>query len=256
MPEYAGCSLSGNVCLVTGSSRGLGRAAAYALGRAGAAVVINGRNRERVASAVKELRNQGIEAEGKPFDVTDREASARSIDEIEDLIGPIDVLVNNAGVTVRASAVDLEDAQWDRVMDVNLKAVFTMSQIAGRRMIKRKRGKIIIIASLMSEKARPSILPYTVSKGGIRMMIRGLAAEWAGHNIQVNGIGPGYIETELTEPLRSDPEFDAWVRQRTPAGRWGKPEDIGGAAVFLASDMSDFINGQIIYVDGGWLAAV
>jgi len=250
------CDISGRICLVTGSSRGIGKALARALGRAGANVIINGRTEERVHETVKELRQEGIQAEGKPFDVTDSEVSRRCVDDIEKNIGPVHVLVNNAGMTLRTPASDIDDSEWDRIMDVNVKAVFRMSQIVGQYMVARRKGKIIMIASLMSEGARPGILSYTVSKGAVRMMIKGLAVEWGQYNIQVNGIGPGYIETELTEPLRADPEFDAWVRQRTPAGRWGKPDDLEGTALFLASDMSDFVNGQIIYVDGGWLAGL
>jgi len=248
--------MEGAVCLVTGSSRGIGRALARALGLAGGVVVVNGRDPDRAEATAAAFSAEGIKAVPYPFDVTDEAAVEDAVERIEREVGPVDVLVNNAGITVRAPAEEISPGDWNRVMDVNVTAVFRLSRIVGVRMIARRKGKIIVVASLMSERARPGVLAYTVSKGAVRMLVKSLAVEWGKYNVQVNGIGPGYIETELTAPLREDPAFDAWVREKTPAGRWGRPEDLGGTAVFLASSMSDFVNGQIIYVDGGWLAGI
>lgn len=248
--------LKKRICLITGSYRGIGKGIAESLGKANGVVIINGRNAEGVHQAVERLKQQGIEACGFSFDITDREAITANIEKIEHDLGSIDVLINNAGMNIRNPIEDITDEDWDRLMNLNIKAVLYLSQGVGKRMVERKKGKIIMIGSLMCEAARPHVLLYAASKGAVKMMVKSMAVEWGRHNIQVNGIGPGYIETEMTKPLMEDKEFNAWVLQRTPAGRWGTPEDVGGAAVFLASDASDFINGQMIYVDGGWLAAL
>lgn len=249
-------NLENKVCLITGSYKGIGKAIALALGKAGGKVVINGRNEAEVETAAKEIRESGIESFAAPFDVTDEDQVKENIELIEKTAGPLDVLVNNAGMTIRGKAEEFTADEWDRLMDLNLKAAFMVSRETAKRMIERKNGSIIMVGSLMCEASRPGTMLYTASKGGLKMMMKSMALEWGPHNIRVNGIGPGYIETEMTETLVKDPEFDAWVKKKTPAGRWGKPEDLGGAAVFLASQASEFVNGQMIYIDGGWLAGL
>ncbi len=246
--------LSGKLALVTGSSRGLGRTIAHGLGLAGAAVALNGRRPEALAEVQDAFREDGIEAHLCSFDVTDEAAVERAVDRLERQVGHVDILVNNAGVNLRGEFESYGEERWRELMSVNLDGVFHVTKAVGRRMVRRGFGKIINIASLMSEAGRPTTTPYAASKGAVKMLTRSLAAEWGPHNIQVNGIGPGYFLTEMTRPMRDDPELDAWVRERTPAGRWGDPEELVGAAVFLASEASSFVNGQIVYVDGGWLS--
>jgi len=248
--------LTGRTALVTGSSRGLGRTIARGLARAGAVVVLNGRNPDSLAAARDEFRAAGLQASASAFDVTDEDAVDEAIEQIERDVGQLDILVNNAGVNLRGALEAYDTGRWRRLMAVNLDAVFYLSRAVGRRMIERGRGKIINIASLMSEGGRATTAPYAASKGAVKMLTRALAVEWGGHNVQVNAIGPGYFLTEMTQPMRDDAELDAWVRGRTPAGRWGDPAELVGAAVFLASDASSFVNGQVVYVDGGWLAAL
>ncbi len=248
--------LEGRIALVTGSTRGLGLVLARGLGRAGARVVLNGRNPEPLRAAVERLTAEGIRASGALFDVTDRDAVARQVSSLEDGLGPIDILVNNAGIQRRAPLVEMDEATWREVLDVNLTGVFLVSQQVVKKMLARRRGKIINICSLLSEVGRPTIAPYTASKGGVKLLTRAMAVEWARDNVQVNGIGPGYFATEMNTALMEDAEFDRWLKQRTPAGRWGDPEELVGAAVFLASQASSFITGQIIYVDGGVLASL
>jgi len=248
--------LSGRVALVTGSYRGLGLAIARGLADAGATVVLNGRNADKLDRAVEQLRSEGIAAHGFAFDVRDADQIAAGVERIERDVGPIDVLVNNAGVNRRGPLTEIDPEAWDEVIATNLTGVFLTSRTVAGGMIARKRGKIINICSLMSEVGRASIGAYAASKGGAKMLTRAMAVEWAPHNIQVNGIGPGYFLTDMTRPLAADAEFDAWLRRRTPAGRWGEPEDLVGAAVFLSSRASDFVNGQILYVDGGLLATI
>jgi gluconate 5-dehydrogenase len=248
--------LTGRVALITGSSRGLGLVLARGLARAGAKIVLNGRTRETLDHAVTLLRGEGFDAVACAFDVLDRKLIEAQVRSIEQEIGPIDILVNNAGVQKRAPAVDIDEALWREVLDINLTGVFLVSQVVGRLMVERKRGKIINLCSLLSEAGRPTIAPYTASKGGVKMLTKALAVEWAQFNVQVNGIGPGYFATEMNRALIENPEFDRWLKARTPAGRWGRPEELIGAAVFLASDASSFVTGQIIYVDGGVLAAL
>jgi gluconate 5-dehydrogenase len=248
--------LTGRVALITGSSQGLGLVLARGLGEAGATVVLNGRDEVKLAKAVAALEAEGLTASGCAFDVTDAASIERAVGEIDDRVGPIDILVNNAGIQRRGPLEVLEEDAWREVMDTNLTGPFLVSRRVAGGMIERQRGKIINICSLMSEVGRETTGNYAASKGGLKMLTRAMAVEWARHNIQANGIGPGYFLTEMTRKLADDPEFDAWIRGRTPAGRWGDPAELVGAAVFLASAASDFVNGQIIYVDGGILAAL
>jgi len=248
--------LSGRRALVTGSSQGIGLSLALGLGRAGAAIVLNGRDAAKLDGAVTELRNEGITAEAAAFDVTDAGAVKAGIDRIEAEIGPLDILVNNAGIQRRAPLEEYSVETWHELMRTNLDSVFYVGQAVARHMIGRKRGKIINIASLQSEAARYSIAPYTASKGAVKNLTKGMCTDWARHGLQVNGIGPGYFATPLNQALIENPDFDAWLKNRTPAGRWGRVEELQGAAIFLASAASDFVNGQILYVDGGVLATL
>jgi gluconate 5-dehydrogenase len=248
--------LTGRTALVTGSSRGLGRVIARGLGQAGARLVLNGRHPEALSEAQAALAKEGIAAEVACFDVTDAPAVDAAAREIDARVGPVHVLVNNAGINLRGDFADLPDDAWRDVLAVNLGGVFHVCRAMGRGMLERRQGKVINICSLLSEAARPGVTPYAASKGAVKMLTRALAVEWAPYNVQVNGIGPGYFVTEMTMGLRNDPERDQWVKGRTPAGRWGRPEELVGAAVFLASPASSFVTGQIIYVDGGWLASL
>ncbi|MCJ9671423.1 MULTISPECIES: SDR family oxidoreductase [unclassified Neorhizobium] len=244
-------SLHGRTALVTGSSRGLGRAMAEGLAVAGARLIINGTNAARVAEAVSELRDAGHSADGATFDVNSEADIIAAFERFDTEGISIDILVNNAGIQFRKPMVELKTADWQRVIDTNLTSAFVIGREAATRMIVRGRGKIINIGSLTSELARATVAPYTVAKGGIKMLTRAMAAEWAQHGIQANAIGPGYMLTDMNQALVDNPDFDAWVKGRTPAKRWGRPEELVGAAVFLASSASDYVNGQIIYVDGG-----
>ena len=248
--------VSGKVVLISGSSQGLGLAIARGLGEAGATVVLNGRDERKLQEAVSQLRARGLSAQGFAFDVTDAARLAKLVADIETQVGPIDVLLNCAGIMRRAALEQMEEAQWREVLDTDLTGVFLLSREVVKGMIQRKRGKIVNICSLMSEVGRNTTGAYAAAKGGLKMLTRAMAVEWARHNIQVNGIGPGYFLTEMTRKLAEDPKFDAWIKSRTPAGRWGDPSELVGAAIFLASAASDFVNGQIIYVDGGILAAL
>jgi gluconate 5-dehydrogenase len=240
--------LSGRSALVTGSTRGLGLALAHALAEAGARVAVNGRSAEAAAEVAASIDG----AAAAPFDVTDESAVAAGVAEI----GPVDVLVNNAGMTLRKPLVDLSLEEWRGVVDTNLTSAFLMARAVAPGMIERGAGKIVNVCSVMSELARETIAPYTAAKGGLKMLTRAMCSEWARHGIQANAIAPGYFDTELTEPLRADAEFDAWLRRRVPAGRWGMPDELAGAVVFFASSASDYVNGQILYVDGGLTAVV
>ena len=248
--------LSGRVALVTGSAQGLGYAVARGLGEAGATVVLNDVVADRLDAAVARLRADGLDAHGVVFDVTDKAQVEVAVADVEARIGPVEILVNNAGIQHRAPLEDFPEDAWDRLMAVNVKGVFLVAQAVARRMIPRGHGKIINVSSVQGEQARPSIAPYTATKGAVNNLTKGMATDWARHGIQVNAIGPGYFITEITQPLADDPDFDGWLRSRTPAGRWGDPSELVGAAVFLASDASSFVNGQVIYVDGGLLAAL
>ncbi len=248
--------LTGRTALVTGSTQGIGLALARGLAGAGAAIVLNGRDKARLARAAAALSAEGAKVGTTAFDVTDGAAALAAIEKIEAEFAPIDILVNNAGIHRRAPLLEMTEAQWREVIDTNLTSAFLVARAVAPRMIARGSGKVINICSLMSEVGRWTTGNYAAAKGGLKMLTRAMTVEWARHNIQVNGIGPGYIMTELTKPLAEDAEFNRWLLARTPAGRWGLPEELVGAAVFLASRASDFVNGQVIYVDGGILAAL
>jgi gluconate 5-dehydrogenase len=248
--------LTGKTALVTGSSAGLGFAMARGLAEAGAALVLNGRDKGKLDAAARSLTDAGHRISAHAFDVADEGAVAAAFSRFDADGITIDILVNNAGIQHREPMLDLSAADWRRVIETNLTSAFLIGREAARRMIPRGGGKIINIGSLMSEVARGTIAPYTAAKGGIKLLTRSMAAEWAAHNIQANAIGPGYIETEMNRALIDDARFDAWVKDRTPAKRWGKPEELVGAAVFLASAASDYVNGQMTFVDGGMLAVL
>ena len=250
--------LDGKRALVTGATHGLGMAMARGLGRAGATVVVNGHSSQsKVDRAVESYRADGIEAHGYLFDVTQPDAVADAVARIEDEVGPVDILVNNAAVIERTPLLDMSVEAWKRVVETDLTGVFVMSQPVVRGMVERGAGKVINVCSMMSELGRDSVGAYAAAKGGLKMLTRSMATEWARHGVQVNGIGPGYFATEQTAPIRVDGHpFNDWIVSRTPAGRWGDPEDLAGAAVFLASPASDFVNGHVLYVDGGILATI
>lgn len=250
-------NLNGKTALVTGSSRGLGFAFAQALAEHGADVILNGTRVDRLEQAAQLLADRGFRADTLAFDVADEHAVVAAFDSLDRQNRQVDILINNAGIQLRKPLTELAVAEWHSVLDTNLTSAFLVGREAAKRMIARgKGGKIINIGSLTTECARATIAPYTVSKGGIKMLTRAMTAEWAAHNIQINAIGPGYMATDMNEALLSNPQFDGWVKSRTPAGRWGLPEELAGAAVFLASRASDYVNGQIIYVDGGMLAVL
>jgi gluconate 5-dehydrogenase len=248
--------LSGKTALITGSSAGIGLALAQGLAGAGAAVVLNARNAAKLQAAAHVLRDEGATVHAMPFDVTDAAAVASAVARIEAEIAPIDILVNNAGMQKRAPLQDFEQADWQQLMRTNLDSVFIVGQAVARQMIPRGRGKIINICSVQSELGRPGIAPYTASKGAVKMLTKGMAIDWGPHGLQVNGLGPGYFKTELNQALVDNPEFSAWLIGRTPSRRWGDVQDLVGAAVFLASDASRFVNGHILYVDGGVTATL
>ncbi len=248
--------LSGKRALITGGTHGLGMAMAKGLGQAGAALIINGHSEDRLKRAVEEYQKAGIKAEGHLFDVTNEAQVKESIDRIESG-GPIDILINNAAIIKRIPAVEMETSDFREVIDVNLVAPFTVAKNVARYMIARRAGKIINMCSMMSELGRNTVSAYAAAKGGLKMLTRNLATEWARHNIQVNAIGPGYFATEQTAPIRvGGHPFNEFIINRTPAGKWGDPEDLAGTAVFLSSAASNFVNGQVIYVDGGILATI
>jgi len=248
--------LTGRTALVTGSTRGLGRAMAEGLAAAGAAVVLNGSDSGRLAAAAAEMRALGCAVHEACFDVTDEAGIVAAFERLDREKIAVDILVNNAGIQLRRPMVELATEDWRRVIEVNLTSAFVIGREAAKRMIPRGHGKVINIGSLTSELARATVAPYTVAKGGIKMLTRAMAAEWAEHGIQANAIGPGYMLTDMNEALVNDPKFDAWVKGRTPARRWGKPAELIGTAVFLASEASDYVNGQIIYVDGGMISVL
>lgn len=248
--------LSGRVALVTGSSRGIGLALARALGQAGATVVLNARSPEALIAAADDLRNEGLVVHHGAADVTDAAAVESLVSDIETGIGPVEVLVNNAGAQDRGPFLEFPVEGFARLLEINLVAPFAVAQAVGRAMATRGRGKIINIGSVQSELGRPTIAPYTATKGGLALLTRGLCADLGPLGIQVNCLAPGYFATDLTRSLVDDEQFSAWVASRTPAGRWGRVEELGGAVVFLASDGSSFVNGQTLFVDGGMTAVV
>jgi len=253
VPSSPNFSLSGRRALVTGSSQGIGLALAGALAAAGAHVILNGRDPAKLATAAAKLRAAGnTSVDTAAFDVTDEDA----VHSAAASLGAVDILVNNTGINIRGPLETATLADWETVLRTNLTSAFLVARAVAPGMIARRSGKIINICSLMSDLARPTIAPYAAAKGGLKMLTRSMCAEWARHNIQINGIAPGYILTELTAPLADDPKFDSWIKSRTPAGRWGDVADLTGACVFLASPAAGFINGQIIVVDGGISAVI
>ena len=249
-------SLDGRNVLVTGGNSGIGLGIAEAMLRAGARVAIHGRSEEKNRAALERLQPLCEDTTTFVQDLAETEALPAFYERVSNVLGGVDVLVNNAGMIHHCAAEDLALEDWRRIEAVNVTAPFVLAQCYARERKTRGGGSLLFTASLMSEVARPSNAPYTITKGGVRQMIKALAVEWAPHGIRVNGLGPGYIETPLTRKLVEKPEFDAWIRRRTPLGRWGRPADLAGAAVFLASDASAFVTGQILYVDGGILATV
>ena len=248
--------LDGRLALVTGSSGGIGLALARGLGQAGARLVLNGRNPDKLERAVATLRDEGLQVQGHVFDVTRSADVHTAVQAIESGFGAIDILVNNAGMQKRAPLHDFPEADWHELMQTNVDSVFLVGQAVAKKMIQRGRGRIINVCSVQSELGRPNIAPYMASKGAIKMLTKGMAIDWGPYDINVNGLGPGYFKTELTEKLVSDEQFSAWLIGRTPSRRWGDVEDLAGAAVFLASDASAFVNGHILYVDGGVTATL
>ena len=249
-------SLAGRTALITGGSRGIGFAIAEALAGAGAAVVLNGRNPRTLESAAQALRAKGRAVSTVAFDVTQSADVREAVAKLTGQGIEIDILVNNAGIQRRAPLHEFTDEDWRALMSTNLDSAFYVSKAVVPQMIARGQGKIINIASVQAELARPTIAPYTASKGAIRNLTRGMCADWARYGIQINSIAPGYFDTALNKALVEDQEFDDWLRQRTPAGRWGRLDDLHGIAVMLASRASDYINGQTIFVDGGMVAVV
>ena len=243
--------LKGKTALITGSGRGIGLTLARGLAREGARVVLNDLSREAVDRAVDELRREGLDASGEVFDVTDRAAVIAGIDRVEQDVSPLDILFNNAGIHRRSPLVDMAESDWRAVLDTNLTSAFLVGQRAAKGMIERGRGKIVNICSINCELPRPDIGNYSAAKGGLVLLTRAMTVEWAQYNLQVNGLAPGYILTEMTMPLSRDPVKNAWIKSITPAKRWGTPEDLIGAAVFLSSEASNFVNGHVLFVDGG-----
>lgn len=249
-------NLDGRIALVTGSSQGIGFSIAKGLAQAGAHVVLNGRDAEKLGAARDKIAALGHTCHISAFDVTSGRDVAAAVQVIEEKVGPIDILVNNAGMQKRGPFVDYDHQDWDQVVATNLTSVFYVAQAVAKRMVPRGRGKIINIGSVMSELGRPTIAPYTATKGAVKMLTRALAAELGKNNIQVNAIGPGYFATELNKALIENVDFNNWVKSRTPAGRWGETDELIGAAVFLASPASDYVNGHLLMVDGGMTAVV
>jgi gluconate 5-dehydrogenase len=244
-------NLSGKRALITGSSQGIGLALAEGLARAGARIVLNGRDLDKLTKAKAALEAKGIKSSAATFDVTSEDDVTTAVQDIEREQGPIDILINNAGMQFRTALEDFPLEKWRELMRVNVESAFIVGKAVAKFMIARKQGKIINISSVQSELGRQTIAPYTATKGAIKMLTKGMCADWAKHGIQVNAIGPGYFKTPLNQALVDNPEFSGWLEQRTPAGRWGEVQELVGAAVFLASPASSFVNGHILYVDGG-----
>jgi len=250
--------IKGKIALVTGSTHGLGMAMAKGLGHAGATIIINGNSSQpKIDEAVLEFKNEGITAFGYKFNVAFESEVIAAISKIESEVGPIDILINNAGIIKRIPLIDMEVADFKEVVDIDLVSPFIVSKHVAKGMIERQNGKIINICSMMSELGRNGVGAYAAAKGGLKMLTKNMATEWAKHNVQVNGIGPGYFATTQTEPIRVDGHpFNEFIIHRTPAAKWGNPDDLSGAAIFLSSKASDFVNGHILYVDGGILATI
>jgi len=249
-------ALDGRVALVTGSSAGIGLALARGLAEAGARVAVNGRDPANVGAAVAALKGEGLAADAAVFDVTDPKTVEAGVERIEAEVGPIAVLVNNAGIQRRAPLEDFPAETWRELMRTNLDAVFHVGQAVAKRMIPRRDGRIINIASVQSELARTNIAPYTASKGAVKMLTKGMATDWGKYGLRANALAPGYFRTELNKALVEDERFSAWLAARTPMGRWGDVAELVGAAIFLASDASSFVNGHVLYVDGGITASL
>ncbi len=251
-------NIEGKVALVTGSTHGLGMSMAQGLGLAGATVVVNGNSsQQKIDEAVAAYKKQGINAVGYKFDVSNEQEVIAAITKIESEVGPIDILINNAGIIKRTPLLEMEVADFKQVIDIDLVSPFIVSKRVVKGMIARKQGKIINICSMMSQLGRNTVGAYAAAKGGLVMLTKNMATEWACHNVQVNGIGPGYFATEQTAPIRIDGHpFNDFIVNRTPAAKWGNPDDLAGAAIFLSSKASDFVNGHILYVDGGILATI
>ncbi len=248
--------LSGKIALVTGSGQGIGLTLAKGLAQVGCEIIINDIVEQRLNSSVDLLKSEGLKAHGFLFDVRNEDDIIRNVDSIEKDIGPIDILVNNAGIQIRGHLENFKLEDWNRILDINLTGAFLVSKLLVKGMIKKNAGKIINICSIQSELARPTIAPYTASKGGVRNLTKGMATDWGKYNIQTNGIAPGYFKTAMTKVLYEDEEFDKWVRNRTPANRWGNPEELVGTLIYLSSNASNYVNGHLVYVDGGMLACV
>ena len=250
--------LTGKIALVTGSTHGLGMAMAKGLGHAGATIIINGNSSQtKIDEAVQEFKKEGINTFGYKFNVADETEVIQAIQKIESEVGAIDILINNAGIIKRIPLIEMEVSEFKEVIDIDLVSPFIVSKHIAKGMIARKQGKIINICSMMSELGRNSVGAYAAAKGGLKMLTKNMATEWGKHNVQVNGIGPGYFATEQTAPIRIDGHpFNDFIINRTPAAKWGNPDDLSGAAIFLSSKASDFVNGHILYVDGGILATI
>lgn len=250
--------IKGKIALVTGSTHGLGMAMAKGLGHAGATIIINGNSSQpKIDEAVSEFEKEGINAYGYKFNVTNENEVIEAISKIESEVGPIDILINNAGIIKRIPLIEMEVSDFKEVVDIDLVSPFIVSKHVAKGMIARQQGKIINICSMMSELGRNGVGAYAAAKGGLKMLTKNMATEWAKHNVQVNGIGPGYFATTQTEPIRVDGHpFNEFIINRTPAAKWGNPDDLSGAAIFLSSKASDFVNGHILYVDGGILATI
>jgi gluconate 5-dehydrogenase len=249
-------SLAGKRALITGAGQGIGLTLARGLGEAGAALLLNDLDPVRLEAAAGQLRSEGMSVTTRAFNVARENEVIAGVAELQQVGGPADILVNNAGIHRRAPLETMALADWQLVLDVNLTSAFLLSRAVAPGMIERGQGKIINLCSMNCEVARPTIANYAASKGGLKMLTRAMTVEWGRHNLQINGLGPGYLLTDMTRALAADPTFDTWIRGRTPAGRWGDPQELVGAAIFLASAASDFVNGQILYVDGGLLAAL
>nr|WP_319383007.1 SDR family oxidoreductase [uncultured Roseibium sp.] len=243
--------LSGKRALITGSSQGIGFALARGMAQAGAEIVLNGRDSAKLATASQTLKSEGFKVSELAFDVTDHDAARIAIDDFEAGTGAIDILVNNAGMQHRTPLEDFPADAFERLLQTNIASVFHVGQAAARHMIKRGRGKIVNICSVQTALARPGIAPYTMTKGAVANLTKGMATDWAKYGLQCNGLAPGYFDTPLNAALVNDPEFSAWLEKRTPAGRWGKVEELVGTCIFLSSDASSFVNGTTVFVDGG-----